>query len=48
MTILRVGTNEKYAAGWDEIFSKKTRKTAKKKSAAKATAKSTKKKKSKK
>lgn len=40
MTIVRVGSNQKYAEGWDQVFGKgkakkKPAKAAKKKSAAK-------------
>ena len=39
MTILRVGTNEKYADGWAKAFSKPKKKSTKKKAAKKKAAK---------
>lgn len=36
VTILRVGSNEKYAAGWEQAFGKKKTKSAAKATAAKA------------
>jgi hypothetical protein len=39
VTITRVGTNAKYADGWDTAFSKKRATTASKKTAGKKTAK---------
>ena len=39
MTILRVGSNEKYASNWDEAFGKPKKKAAKKTAAKKKTAK---------
>ena len=38
MTILRVGTNEKYADGWAKAFSKPKKKSTKKKAAKKKAA----------
>ena len=39
MTILRVGTNEKYADGWAKAFAKPKKKSTKKKAAKKKAAK---------
>lgn len=44
MTIVRVGSNQKYAEGWDQVFGKgKTKKKAAKPAAKKAPAKKAKK-----
>ncbi len=55
MSVIRVGSNEKYASGWDKAFGagkkvvkKKTAKSAKKKAAPKKKAKASPKKKAKK
>jgi hypothetical protein len=46
MTILRVGTNAKYANGWDDVFGKgKSKASSAKKAAKKSPAKKAKKKK---